>query len=419
MLSSRSDPSPPSSSSYSSLLSPPPTPRRSALSTSSVGLLTPVSSTASLEPALRRHKVSRRLPPKPAKHERTSPPHRRLLFPARPTLSLELHTVPVLCSASASLMTTTTTTSRPASPSRRSRALSPARRDVPRPPSRCESLLRDTLRRADEQGRVHSHRSRSRSPGSWTTARNARPRGNSFVELAGSENEYGDVLFGRSPSDRGYFDAANCSSAKNVPRVVGCYNYNSPPMAMAVSYPYGSPSSPSPMPPSMTRSPSVPRSTMPFVPDDGQRAVATRSTASPRARARADRRSLPNTATQSHVQSNATSGESSPRQRQHTLSPHESVLRAKLEYVLQRSGPSPVNININDTDAQSRLTGRLRNHHDHGVTVVTSPKHDDPSSASAASASASASPSPPASVTCWEFAVEFGDRSGQILFSSI
>ncbi|KAI5123079.1 hypothetical protein M0805_000513 [Coniferiporia weirii] len=289
-----------------------------------------------------------------------------------------------------------TTSSRPSSPSRRSRALSPTRPDIPRPPSRCESLLRDTLRRADEQERVRSHRSGSRSPGRWAGTKRARPHGNPFMgalrpeDQGDSDCDCDDMLFAYSPNERdNYSHSRRRSIVGNAPRVVRGANYSSP--TEAVSYPYGSPSSPSPMPPLMTRThtaPAVPRPSIQHTRTSEHRGASTRLSPSPRA----DRRSLPNTVMQSHVHSNVASGESSPKlQRTHTLSPHESVLRAKLEYVLQKAGPSPTD----EADGPPRFVGRVRKHQrafSHGVTVNTSSRrHDEPSSASPSPQSLAAS----------------------------
>ncbi|KAH8119130.1 hypothetical protein DFH11DRAFT_1539993 [Phellopilus nigrolimitatus] len=366
----------------------------------SVGLLTPSSSRASLYPATPQHKASRvqSHPASPAfslnnsgrKSKRASS-HRRQLFPTRPTLLLELNTRPAQY---ASYMTASPC---PVSPHRHSRALSPSRPEhIPRPPSRCENLLRDTLRRADELERNLYPRSTSRSPVRMATGRKTRPRGSSLLgslspDLADGELGCDDNVFAYSPNDTGCYLQRAPSIGRSAPRGVR----GVPSSPHEAVYPYGSPSSPSPMPPSMQRTrtaPAVPRPSKRQAYDDDYRgAPSKRPSPSPHSQ----RRSLPNSAMnsagpRSHAQSHTTSNESSPKQRAHALSPHESVLRAKLEYVLQRAGPLST---ADELDAHHQFGGRLRNHHrahSHNVIVVTSKgPHDDLPSPSPQSLAAS------------------------------
>ncbi|EJD02911.1 uncharacterized protein FOMMEDRAFT_20115 [Fomitiporia mediterranea MF3/22] len=259
--------------------------------------------------------------------------------------------------------------SRPGSPVPRSRAMSPQRPElIARPSSRCESLLRDTLRR-DEHERSLSYRTASRSPNRWA-GRRSRPRGNSFLEALRRDDspdsgcEFEDNVFIR-PKAEGENSSRYSRAQAMAMRGRGAISASS---TEAGSLPYGSPTSPSPMPPSMPRthtSPAVPRAKG-LSCDDERRGAFTRTPSSPYS----GRRSLPNTVTQSHV-----SNDSSPKQHYNTLSPHESVLRAKLNYVLQQAGP----VSADESAALSQRTGHPRRNHQrafsHGVTVVTSPKH--------------------------------------------
>lgn len=408
--SSKSQPSHPlpSTSSSSSSLHSPQTPRRPARlslhkgpdSPALVGLLTPVSSVASLSPAPRHHHKVTSLPATPA-HSQLQSPHlrrggssRRPRYPTSPSLSLELHLHPAQFFAQMSLAES----SRPASPERRSRPLSPRPENIPRPPSRCESLLRDTLRRADEYERSRPRRSESRSPNRWgagPSMSRSRPRGNS---LLGTLARQDDVASG----DEGCNDDAMDCYAPNG-RDTMSYRFRAPPKgssprfmlgrpdgstADAAYMPYGSPSSPSPMPPTMLRTrtaPAVPRSSRPVSHEDQSSAssITTRQAQSPRS----GRLSLPNTATGGGSPSGAqtssqstSSSETSPKLRQHGLSPHEAVLRQKLTVLLKAGSTSP------DEKGDLQQDLRVRNHHrsqSHGVTIVTSQKHaDQPASVS-------------------------------------
>ena len=275
------------------------------------------------------------------------------------------------------------------------RPISPAHIEhIPRPPSRCEYLLRDTLRRADEYERTQrtTARSGSRSPVRWPASRPARPRGNSILgalsrneDIDDSDSDGDDDLDPGYPTPRESFNYLFRASTQSAPRAVRGNTDGSLPEAM-YRHPYGSPSSPSPMPPSMLRtrtSPAVPRAS--HMDDDRNgRSLTTRSTQG--------RLALPYTAMggggpsghQSYSQSVA-SNESSPKQRLHNLSPHESVLRAKLEYVLQRAGPVTMD---EKSEYVPQAIGRVRNHHrsqSHGVTIMTSQKHHDDATASVSS----------------------------------
>ncbi|OCB88394.1 hypothetical protein A7U60_g4435 [Sanghuangporus baumii] len=368
----------PSSSSLNSLLASPRPPSPPSLSLqphhtpSSVGILTPSSSKASLSPAYSRYKDTLQSPsPTPTPHKpKHSPPSRRLFLPVRASFELYTHATrgPAIYMPEHS--------SRPGSPSRRSRALSPRRADATtRPPSRCESLLRDTLRRADEQERTLARRTMSRGRG------RSRPRGNSFLEaLRRDDSVDSDCDFDENIFRVNGIEGVHCRSrtqAMPMPRR-GAASVSS---SDAVSLNFGSPSSPSPIPPSMMRTRTAP--TVPRVSgrhrDEEQRAAQTLSPQS-------GRRSLPNTVSHSHG-SVVTSNEASPKQRASALSPHETVLRAKLEYVLQKAGsPSP---DESAVVSPPQLSGRdRRNHHrtfSHGVSIVTSPKHRDGTSSNTSS----------------------------------
>lgn len=244
--------------------------------------------------------------------------------------------------------------SRTSSPTRRSRALSPGRGDrITRPQSRCESLLRDTLKR-DEHER---YRNASRSPGRWNE-RKPRARGNSFLaalkaeDSCGSDDERDENIFHHGSSSKNthvYFTRSpHLTVHARTSRGHGV-GYPTSPSDDGIHYPYGSPSSPSP--PSMLRTRTAPvlhaKASTTFEND--------RSSATSKSSPRAERRSLPLTSMHSH--------DASPKQQHGSLTPHESILRAKLEYVLQRSGPE-----------ETKPMGRRRNHHraqTQGVTINT------------------------------------------------
>ncbi|KAL5485271.1 hypothetical protein ACEPAI_7913 [Sanghuangporus weigelae] len=338
---------------------------------SSVSILTPSSSKASLSPGYSRYKGSHQSPsPAPTPHKpKRSPSSRRLFLPVRASFELYTHT------ARASAILMPEHSSRPGSPSRRSRALSPRRADTTtRPPSRCESLLRDTLRRADEQERTLARRTMSRGRG------RSRPRGNSFLEsLRRDDSVDSDCDFDENIFRVNGIEGVHCRSRTQAMPMPG-RGAASVSSSDAVSLIYGSPSSPSPMPPSMMRTrtaPTVPR-VRGRLRDEEQRATQMLSPQS-------GRRSLPNTVSHSHG-SVVTSNEASPKQRASALSPHETVLRAKLEYVLQKAGsPSPDESVVSPPQLSAR---DRRNHHrtfSHGVSVVTSPKRRDGTSSNASS----------------------------------
>lgn len=341
-----------------------------------------MSSQASLSPALARVKGDSQ----PASPVRTLHPtrgHRR-------AVSLRAHFRPTQPSVSLGLQTHTATTmlaaSRPTSPrpttARDSR--SPTRPDlIPRPSSRCETLLRDTLRR-DEHGRIQQ-RSASRSPSRWSDRPVMRPRGSSFLgTLSGSEDlsddgKRGDGVDAFVPNGRGSYDFVYRPQHLAAPRAVRGASTTRAPEAMLS--PYGSPSSPTPLPPFMQRTrtapPAVPRTSRPSFSEE-QRNPALRSTQS----ARPANINQTNGGTSSASQSRSSSNETSPKLRPHALSPHEAVLRAKLECVLMKTGAPAMD---EKAAFNPQLAGRMRNHQrsqTHGVTVVTARKTDEPSSSS-------------------------------------
>lgn len=390
-----------SASSSSSPPSTPPRPKPLTLArghapAASVGLSSPVydNAYASPSPALARIKqdylpASPALTPGPVRGLRRGHSLRAHFRPSQPSISLGLHTE---TASSASSSTTMIATSRPTSPLPRpaSRAArSPTRRDVPpRPPSRCESLLRDTLRR-DE---LEKQRSASRSPSRWSE-RPKRPRGNSFLgalsgleDAADGKSDRDEDVDAFAPNSGGSFEFLyRPYLAPTAPRVVRGATTGSPPEAMLS--PYGSPSSPSPMPPSMHRTrtaPAVPRASRPSFSEEhrAEKGLPLRAPQS-------SRPAFPNpvsgggsSASQSLSQSHTSSSDSSPKSRPHTLSPHEAVLRAKLECVLMKAGPPTPDEKFDLQHPQ--IAGRVRNHHrsqSHGVTVVTAKRpHDDQAS---------------------------------------
>ena len=431
------------------------------------------------------------------------------------------------------MLNATSGPSRPSSPLRlssfaQSSSTSPPADPVPRPPSRCESLLRDTLRRADEyernarnlNGPPSNNRSASRSPGRFSHQR--RSRGNSFLGFHSNPNAspqdefyyaqnvprspFANVLNDDdndnddsndddddarlfAPNGRGSFNfliRASSSSAQShpppvpplnqhshsshtIPRVVSgsvvdnasshmsamgmglpttsgnnsaighrdvnhnshhqnaqkAYHHHDASSSLSPSSPphffYGSPSSPSPLPPSMLRTrtaPAVPRASRPSMynspgfedetvlqfqlskqqqlqrrtSNSGNTMMATRSpTSPPRNNANASARlstpnathvantngyTSPNSAHNQHHQqrhhnsanSSSTSSpnsndSSSPKLRAHPLplSPHEAVLRAKLESVLSRAGAPASNAHGEDRWSNGALNEK--DHH--------------------------------------------------------
>lgn len=382
---------PAASSSSSSSTSSPHTPHRSLPrgneSPARVGLLTPASSAASLSPSpYHQHQLTSQPATPQSPRIRRGGSLRRPLYPTSPSLSLELHLQPAQYFA----RMTSAESSRPASPERRSRPLSPRTEHVPpRPPSRCESLLRDALRRADEYERSNPYRSGSRSPTRWAASGpsmpRSRPRGSS---LLGTLSRADDGV--ASGDEEGFDDAMDCYAPNG--RDLVSYRFRAPPKASSPRFvlgrvdgnaadaaycPYGSPSSPTPMPPSMLRTrtaPAVPRASRPRTLDEqsASSSITTRPPQSPRT----GRLSLPNTVISGGGPSGSQtltvsqpSSETPPKLRQHGLSPHEVVLRQKLTVLLKAGSTSP--------DEKSE---RGRNHQrsqSHGVTIVTSHKHHE------------------------------------------
>lgn len=340
---------------------------------SSAACLTPVSSRGDLTP-LFRHKGSPHRPLTPAsslKHninnnnKRAASRHCDRAGLPPPPLFLYVDTHQPRPTSHLSKDMAASSSSRAPSPTRQSRALSVTRPELPRPPSRCESLLRDTLRK-DQVERINPRRSLSRS-----RPRPSRPRGSSFLaSLKGdsSDCELDDCLFARPSSEHGACDFHRAMAS--APRAVSSAAHSRQGSGEAVAHPYGSPQSPSPMPPSIQRTrtaPAVPRigavGKRPYGGDEEHQVLATRPPP-------VERRSLPNTVPQSH----SASTESSPKLRQNSLnSPQGSVLlksrvESKLESLL----------------IEDKRVGRARNHqraYSHGVTVNTSAQRhpDDPS----------------------------------------
>ncbi|TDL25940.1 hypothetical protein BD410DRAFT_800583 [Rickenella mellea] len=237
---------------------------------------------------------------------------------------------------------------------------------IPRPPSRSESLLRDTLRRVEEYERHHV-----RSPSN----RQRRQRKESYTGPVGAPHEFTD---GECECDEdhhqlhparrnGSFDFffGGQQPAVSAPRSVRRRSASRSPEDTRHQLPYGSPASPSPLPPVFART-----RTAPVVPG-----VATTrdGIAAPTPHAvRPGRHSMPNTVNPVdafHVHSNSND---SPRQL--TFSPHEAVLRARLEGVLMRAGvqeePSEARKQVGKPTGKEKGHGRAKSH---SVSVVAKP----------------------------------------------
>lgn len=411
----------------------------------SVGLLTPVSSKASLlaprSPAYidgrRQPSVSNSSSPQPRRnqhntHQRsasavvhrftatpaTDSPVRRASLrrsiqpsasPRPPLLVLELQQPRTALSFAADpfLMSGV---SRASSPQGRQRALSPTRPTISRPPSRCESLLRDTLRKDDLE--------RQSTSAGVPIPKNRRSRGRSVLgarspnftnfpshpysdETSELEQHYDEAgMF--SANGRGSMDflyRSPSSASNGHARLARGLPIGSPPEVSSHYLPYGSPASPTPMPPTMHRTrtaPAVPRAAS--ISSKGNGALAldgvhdhsgSSSTRPPRSPAR---HTMPNIAGPSMTgapvagPSGASgSSESSPKLHAHSLSPHEAVLRAKLESVLRAGSTSPEErVSSSSSHKPSNSSaGRSRHHqraHTHGVTFQAA--QDDPASIS-------------------------------------
>lgn len=405
-----------------SLPSPPTTPLRNHSVLPIVShLLTPVSSKSSLSSSAyivdgRQPQVRPHLPASPASAARAHPNRRppssyndNTASPSRPSSlrnkpfqltppALILH----LNLRSSSYASDMSGVSRASSPQGRQRALSPTRRpSISRPPSRCEALLRDTLRKNDVVERESfrsSGENRSIASGSSVPAvpNGSRSRGRSILGTRNqpTSDEFSDAQFfdeagmfsanGRGSMDFLYRAAPQPSHHHHNAHLRG-WPIGSPPEV--TNLPYGSPSSPTPMPPTMHRT-----RTAPAVPRASSKALAldldSTTTRPPHSPAR---HTLPNMAGVSHVvspagpsgSSSSSSSDSSPKLRLHSVSPHEAVLRAKLESVL-RAGSTPPE----DRDSHPSSAGRARHHHrahthTHGVTpAIQTNYHDDPASIS-------------------------------------
>lgn len=357
------------------------------------GLLTPSSSFSEISPVPPSTYKYSPNPPSPSpslrqdgrrstKRNNHPPPSRHHFLPIRASLEAHSHST----HNSFTFAMASTSISRPGSPSIRNLPLSPPYPDIPRPPSRCESLLRDTLRRADEQEKTLAHRSASRSPSRWgaslnrrpshSKSRTSRPRGNSILSVSDGDNDENVFM----PSRRTHNeleafkflmqDPATLTAPRTVrPRIMSNMGPRlSPPEDDDCPQ---SPLSPSPMPPAMTRT-----RTAPVIPNvkfqaRGEDALSMRPATGPRNSN--DRRSYPNTASHSMV----TSNQSSPNPRHSTLPPHEYALRIKLESVLQ----------MEDGSSPSKRSHRRAISH----SVVTSPRQVDQTHCSA-------SPSPQVSI---------------------
>lgn len=353
-----------------------------------LGLLTPIPSVSSLNPTT----------PRP-RHTRQSPSSSALFFPvssrtsrrlslrrslprSSPTLALSIQSQP--CTPSSKM----NAVSRPSSPP--SRPLSPRPEYIVRPPSRSESLLRDTLRRVEEyewhQGCT------SRIPGH---CRQHRIKKDSYKGPVGDPDEFTDgececdedpeLHPSKRPGSFDFFFRAPSSSAPRPMRRNSSRPSRSP--SDARHYPYGSPSSPSPVPPALPRTrtaPAVPSAAKPPI-LHVQHAVLTAAVP----RQGRSRHSMPNTSRPSDPSSgshsHSSSVDSSPQSRVLALSPHEAVLRARLEGVLNRAEMQatkekvePNTTNLRPVVAGRGTHGRSKSH---SVSIVRaqSPHNDWPS----------------------------------------
>ena len=348
-----------------------------SLKHSRVALLTPASSRASLLTPSSRYKAQPSNHPVHNAHPTSPPPTPlRRHIPVKPSLSLTVNLNP------AAFFSNMAGISRPVSPP--PRPMSPSSRPdlIPRPSSRCESLLRDTLRRADEYERTQSvSRARSKS------RRRTRPRGNSLLgqlrqddEEAEDERDY-DVDTRSSSSSslayrRGSFDFFR-APAPSAPRPFKGAFVGSPPEVD--HFPYGSPSSPSPMPPTMHRTrtaPMVPQASGSNVALEAQDHMRPMVSHTAPQSPRASRQPLPKLASAARRTSSAgpqspvhaDNVETSPGSRGYVISPHEAVLRAKLESVLHRGGPPVLETRLEERgNVEQKMIGysrypRQRNH---------------------------------------------------------
>ncbi|KLO05851.1 hypothetical protein SCHPADRAFT_1002674 [Schizopora paradoxa] len=298
--------------------------------------------------------------------------------------------------------------SRASSPQGRQRALSPTRPTISRPPSRCESLLRDTLRKDDLERETSS-------TAGVPIPKNRRSRGRSVLGARSpnvsdfpahlradetSEVEHYDEAGMFSANGRGSMDflyRSPSSASNGRARLARGLPIGSPPEVPNPYLPYGSPASPTPLPPTMLRTrtaPAVPRAASSSSKGHGALALdgvhdrsGSSSTRPPRSPAR---HTMPNMAGPSMTGApvagpSGTSGssESSPKLHTHSVSPHEAVLRAKLESVLRTGSTSPEERASSSHKPSNSSAGRSRHHqraHTHGVTFQAA--QDDPASIS-------------------------------------
>ena len=292
----------------------------------------------------------------------------RQRIPVKPSLALSVNLNP------AAIFLTMTGLSRAHSPPR---SMSPSRHDIiPRPSSRCESLLRDTLRRDEYKRSTSVARSRS--------GRRSRPRGNSFLGQLRQDEDADDDADTRSStsSSLAYRRGSNDPfyiSAPSAPRPFKGGFVGSPP---EVDYfPSLSPSSPSPMPPTMHRtrtSPTVPLASSSNIGLEAPHHTRPKSHTVPQS-PRASRQPLPGTSsTARRTPSVGPDTVDVPlNSRSAIVSPHEAVLRAKLESVLHR-GASHVLVtrleergNVEQAPAGHPRSPRQRNHvRSHSQIVV-------------------------------------------------
>ncbi len=253
-----------------------------------------------------------------------------------------------------------------------SRPLSPGVIDhPPRPPSRSESLLRDTLRRAEEHER--------RQGGPSTVVRSPRGRKASYLGSAGSPDDFADGEGGGTEVIDAHVPSRHGPSFDYLLRIPPVTAVAPRPMRRrstsrasrgvpdAAFYPYGSPSSPSPMPPMLPRTHTEPavftqkrRSTRDHL------APLPSSSAQSQLHVQVQGRTLRTShAPSSHSQSHTSSVDTSPRHRPINLSPvspHEAVLRARLEGVLKNVSSRVVDEQDNEGKSPRDSHRRTKSH---------------------------------------------------------
>lgn len=199
---------------------------------------------------------------------------------------------------------------------------------IPRPPSRSEHLLRDTLRRAEEYERKHGgeiHRGRPRPTHDSYFAPMANTDLNDQEEDLNARR-LGSYVFrspGGAPSSPRPVRAASSRPRSPDPRYI----------------PYGTPASPSPMPPMIPRTKTAPTMTSGVVPSNQHLVEPQPSSplASSSSQSRVPQRRMSH---RSHPSSHSNSADHSPLMRSVPLSPvspHEVALRSKVEGLLKNA----------------------------------------------------------------------------------